>query len=54
MALSMQSKDGKVFAIRFKDPNKNADVKSDVDSEGAIDYVFETFDGSNIAVADVV
>jgi hypothetical protein len=45
---------GKVFAIHFKDAPKNAQVKADVDGEGALDHVFETFDGADIAVAELV
>jgi hypothetical protein len=42
------------FAIYFKDPHKNAQVKSDVDGEGGLDHRFETFDDSNVADADLV
>jgi hypothetical protein len=45
---------GKMFAIYFKDAKKNAQVKSEVDGEGAMDYVFETFDGADVAVAELV
>jgi hypothetical protein len=50
-ARMMKTKEGKIFAIHFKDPTKNAQVKLDVDESGGMDYVFETFDGTNIAVA---
>lgn len=50
----MRTQQGKMFAIHFKDADKNAQVKSDVDESGGTDYVFETFDGTDIAVAKVV
>jgi hypothetical protein len=47
--------EGKMFAIYFKDVTKNTQVKSEVDGEGgAGEHTFETFDDSQIAVAELV
>jgi hypothetical protein len=40
-----------VFEIYFSNPFTHNEVKTSVDQEGGADYYFETFDGSNTAIA---